>query len=387
MAHGLLQTWRPFLWSVNTMLPIPSKIPVGEFLDALRRKRWGWKFLLFWERLLIIAGLLALGTYAASVGHSRFYQAYDQWAFNQALKGEPFSIGGFLDHVVRFPSKEDPSPQAPPEVKQPGLPKPEPVFQEESPDRRGWSIKRVRAYEESLASHTIEPIARLEIPAIDLSVMVLEGTDELTLNRAVGRIEGTAMPGETGNFGVAGHRDGFFRGLKDLSNDDLVKVTTLSGVYQYRVDDIQIVKPSDLRVLKDSSSPTLTLVTCYPFYYVGDAPKRFIVKARLDAPGEASPAAPVQTASLATTMPRGNTTVRTPASQNSLARSRPTTRLNKTGSRKAAVKKGKTTQSIRKASSSKTVARQPFPKRLGRGVVKVVKSPFKLFKPRNRPTS
>src|SRR4029453_10378226 len=116
--------------------------------------------------------------------------------------------------------------------------------------------------------------------------------------------------GETGNVGIAGHRDSFFRGLKDLSRDDLVKVTTLSGVYQYRVEDIQIVKPTNLLVLKDSSSPTLTLVTCYPFYYVGDAPKRFIVKARLDSPAEAPLAVPVEAASLTTTGGRtGNTTV------------------------------------------------------------------------------
>jgi sortase A len=372
---------------------MPSKQSLRKFLDALWRKRWGWRFLLFSERFLIIAGILAVGTYAASKLHSSFYQAYDHWAFNQALKGESFSIGGFLGQLVDFSSKKDPSPQAPPAITQPDLPRQEPVFREEAPNKRGWSIKRVRAYETSVGSDAIEPIARLEIPAIDLSVMVLEGTDELTLNRAVGRIEGTALPGEPGNVGIAGHRDSFFRGLKDLSKDDLVRVTTLSGVYQYRVEDIEIVKPTTLRVLKDSSSPTLTLVTCYPFYYVGDAPKRFIVKARLDSPGETSPAASVQTASLIPSAPRGNTAVRSPERPGGAAslqvppKSRPSPRLNKAGSRKGGVKAGKSSQSIRRASSSKTVTRQSFPKRLGRGVVKVVKSPIKLFKPRNRPAS
>jgi sortase A len=367
---------------VNTLPPIPSKQSLREFLDALRRKRSGWRFLLLSERFLIIAGILALGTYAASALHSSFYQAYDHWAFNQALKGEPFSIGGFLGHLVHFPSRKDPSPQALPEVKQPGISPQAPVFQEEAPNQRGWSIKRVRAYEESVGSDTIEPIARLEIPAIDLSVMVLEGTDELTLNRAVGRIEGTAIPGEPGNFGIAGHRDSFFRGLKDLTKDDLVTVTTLSGEFQYRVDDIQIVKPTDLRVLKDSSSPTLTLVTCYPFYYVGDAPKRFIVKARLDSPAETPLTAPVQAASLTTGAHQGDKTVRTPPRATSLqipAKSRPASRLNKAGSRKAGVKASKS------SSARRTVTRQPFPKRLGRGVVNVVKSPLKLFKPRTPP--
>jgi sortase A len=372
---------------------IPSKQSLRESLDALWRKRWGWRFLLFWERFLIIAGILAVGTYGASKLHSSFYQAYDHWAFNQALKGESFSIGGFLGHLVNLSSKKDPSPQAPPAIKQPDFPNQEPAFQEEAPKQRGWSIKRVRAYQESVASDSIEPIARLEIPAIDLSVMVLEGTDELTLNRAVGRIEGTALPGEPGNVGIAGHRDSFFRGLKDLSRDDPITVTTLNGVHQYRVKDIQIVKPTDLRVLKDSSSPTLTLVTCYPFYYVGDAPKRFIVKAHLDSPGETSPAASVQTASLIATAPRGNTALRTPerpagaASLQVPPKSRPQSRLNKAGSRKGGVKAGKSSQSIRRASSSKTVTRPSFPTRLGRGVVKTVKSPLKLFKPRNRPTS
>src|SRR5262245_47237830 len=365
------------------MVRTPSKQSLREFLDVLRRKRPGWRFLLFWERFLLIAGILALGTYAASALHSSFYQAYDHWAFNQALKGEASSIGGFLGHLA-LPSKKDPAPQALPDI-QPRLPERGPVFQEEAPNQRGWSIKRVRAYEESISSYTIEPIARLEIPAIDLSVMVLEGTDELTLNRGVGRIEGTAMPGEPGNFGIAGHRDGFFRGLKDLSKDDLVTVTTLSGVYQYRVDDIQIVKPSDLRVLKDASSPTLTLVTCYPFYYVGDAPKRFIVKARLDSPAETPLAASVEAVSLTAAGGIGNATVRTPAGAASLrvpARSQPATHLNKGGSRKVGVKARKSSLSARR-----TGTRQPFSKRVGRGVVNVVKSPLKLFKPRNRPAS
>ena len=370
-----------------TMPGIPFKL--SQYIDLRIHRPWGWRFLLLWERLLIIAGVLALGTYGAAKVHSKFYQAYDHWAFSQALKGEPFSLGRFLGHLVHLPSNQDSSPPAA-EVGEPGTARPEPVFREEAADQRGWSVKRVRAYEKSLGSDSLEPIGRLDIPTIDLSVLVLEGTDELTLNRAVGRIEGTAMPGEAGNLGIAGHRDGFFRGLKNLSKDDRVTLTTLSGVYQYRVDDIQVVKPNDLHVLKRSSFPTLTLVTCYPFYYLGDAPKRFIVKARLDSPDEANPIAPVQTASLVTAAPRGLPLVRRSekpavASVRAPARAGPASRLKASGKSGAKARTGAAPGS--RASAHQTAAPQSFSKRLGRGLVKAVKSPFKRLKPRNRPPS
>ena len=388
MEHRLHH--RSCSWSMTTMPGIPFKL--GQYIDLRVRRPWGWRFLLFWEGLLIIAGVFALGTYGAAKLHSKFYQAYDHWAFSQALNGEPFSLGRFLGHLVDLPSNQDSPPPAA-DVGKPGAPRPEPVFREEAPDQRGWSVKRVRAYEKSLVSDSLEPIGRLDIPAIDLSVLVLEGTDELTLNRAVGRIEGTVMPGEPGNLGIAGHRDGFFRGLKDLSKYDRVTLTTLNGIYQYRVDDIQVVKPNDLHVLKRSSYPTLTLVTCYPFHYLGDAPKRFIVKARLDSPDEANPVAAVQTASLVTAAPSGLPQVRAsekPAAEASVrapARVRPSSRLKATASRTSGLKARKGAMPGSRVSAHTTTARQSFPKRLGRGVVKAVKSPFKLLKPRNRPQS
>jgi len=124
-------------------------------------------------------------------------------------------------------------------------------------------------------------LALLTIPKISLAVPVMEGTDRLTLNYAVGRISGTARPGEQGNIGIAGHRDTFFRGLKDVSMGDSLQLQSSGETAIYIVDRIRIVNPEDVGVLKPRSLPTLTLVTCYPFYFVGNAPKRYIVSATL----------------------------------------------------------------------------------------------------------
>lgn len=148
-------------------------------------------------------------------------------------------------------------------------------------DFGSWGGNRIRAYAESLSSPTGAPIAVVQIPKIHLTVPLLDGTDALTLNRAVGRIAGTAWPGEEGNIGIAGHRDGFFRGLKDINAGDAIELRTRNGTDQYVVDDIQIVTPDNVDVLRPRSTPSLTLVTCYPFYFVGSAPKRYVVTASL----------------------------------------------------------------------------------------------------------
>ena len=142
-----------------------------------------------------------------------------------------------------------------------------------------WSPKRILAYEESLRAQVQPPLALLRIASIGLEVPVLDGTDDFTLNRAVGRIAGTARPGEFGNVGIAGHRDGFFRGLKDVRPGDPIELETLTGSQTYVVADIRIVSPDDVSVLEPANGPVLTLVTCYPFYFVGDAPQRYIVRA------------------------------------------------------------------------------------------------------------
>lgn len=144
-----------------------------------------------------------------------------------------------------------------------------------------WSPNRVQDYENSLQVDFSAPQALLRIPAIDLEVPVLDGIDELTLNRAVGRIPGTARPDGLGNVGIAGHRDGFFRGLKDITVGDDIELVTWRQRMRYEVKEIRIVEKHDLTVLTESNDSMVTLVTCYPFYYVGHAPKRYIVKAAL----------------------------------------------------------------------------------------------------------
>jgi len=110
---------------------------------------------------------------------------------------------------------------------------------------------------------------------------LLDGTGALTLNHAVGRIAGTAWPGESGNIGIAGHRDSFFRGLRDVRVGDAIELETPTATNIYIVDQTQIVTPDAVDVLLPRSTPSLTLVTCYPFYFVGSAPQRFIVSASL----------------------------------------------------------------------------------------------------------
>jgi len=123
-------------------------------------------------------------------------------------------------------------------------------------------------------------IGRLEIPRLLLSDVVVEGIDKTTLRRAVGHIPGTALPGHPGNVGLAGHRDTFFRSLKDLKIDDEVELSTLAGNFKYEVESLRVVDPENVGVLAQSGHNVLTLVTCYPFYYVGPAPMRWIVRAR-----------------------------------------------------------------------------------------------------------
>jgi sortase A len=142
-----------------------------------------------------------------------------------------------------------------------------------------WSEGRIDAYRDTPVDQDRVPLAVLRIPGIDLEVPVFDGTDELTLNRAVGRIAGTARPGEAGNLGIAGHRDGFFRGLKDVSIGDEIELQTLTGTQRYAVTEITVTTPSDVEVLDPTDDPSITLVTCYPFYFVGSAPQRYIVRA------------------------------------------------------------------------------------------------------------
>jgi sortase A len=122
-------------------------------------------------------------------------------------------------------------------------------------------------------------IGRIEISRLGLSAIVVEGIDKHTLRRAVGHIPGTALPGRSGNTGIAGHRDTFFRPLQDIQVDDIITLTTPWGEYRYRVVFSRVVSPEDVAVLHPTGNEVLTLVTCHPFYFVGPAPNRFIVRA------------------------------------------------------------------------------------------------------------
>jgi sortase A len=123
-------------------------------------------------------------------------------------------------------------------------------------------------------------IGRLIIPRLSLRAIVREGTSSSTLSLAAGHIPGTALPGARGNIAVAGHRDTLFRGLKDIQPGDVIELETFGGRLEYRVRSTDIVKPEDVGVLQPGRENELTLVTCFPFYYIGSAPYRFIVKAR-----------------------------------------------------------------------------------------------------------
>lgn len=128
----------------------------------------------------------------------------------------------------------------------------------------------------------IEPnglIGRIDIQRLGVSVVVVEGTEARTLTRAAGHIAGTALPGQLGNVGIAGHRDTFFRALREIHREDIITLTTPRGEYHYRVVSTKVVDPFDVSVLNSNGGELLTLITCYPFYFVGPAPDRFVVRA------------------------------------------------------------------------------------------------------------
>jgi sortase A len=205
-------------------------------------------------RFLLLMGAVLIGVYVVARIHAEVMSRAALRQFSEAERKEP------------APSN---APEAPPGAKH-------------SIDFSLWSMKRITGYEESLSKQFAPPLAVLEIPKIGLEVPVFDGTDDVTLNRGVGRITGTARPGQGGNVGIAGHRDGFFRGLKDVVVGDRIELQTLTRTETYQVDQIQIVKPTDVQVLEDRGVPTLTLVTCYPFYFIGNAPQRYIVRATAD---------------------------------------------------------------------------------------------------------
>jgi len=147
------------------------------------------------------------------------------------------------------------------------------------PNFVSWSEQRIHQYADSLSKHVAPPLAVIRIDRVHVEAPVLEGTDDLTLNRGIGHIAGTALFGQNGNIGLAGHRDGFFRGLKNIRVGDRIDLEEPGRTETYIVERLEIVEPENVSVLRSRGKPALTLVTCYPFYFIGAAPRRFIVHA------------------------------------------------------------------------------------------------------------
>lgn len=211
---------------------------------------------LFGERLLLAAGATLLVIVAAALVHRWMFSRLALVEFDQAQSA-----------LVQKEPKQG--------TDEPGG---------EAVDFSLWSEKRTRAYRESLLIKKDSPLGVLRIDRLRIRVPVFEGTDELVLNRGAGWIAGTARPGDAGNsnIGIAGHRDGFFRAFKDIEVGDPIELATPGVVSLYKVSRIEIVTPKDVEVLRPRGAPSLTLVTCYPFYFIGDAPQRFIVHATLN---------------------------------------------------------------------------------------------------------
>ena len=250
---------------------------------------WSGARLSLFERWSLVLGACFLVLYGGVRLQARFSQAIESNAFDRerhARAQERLYLGSLpgeeseRPHDGGAPPGDDPAGPPGESVRRAeALYAPEPALDERL--RSEWSPRRRKAYEQSLTHDGVLPLGRLEIPAIELSVMVLPGTDEWTLNRAVGHIDGTSLPGEPGNVAIAGHRDGFFRGLRLLETGSRISLTTLDGTYEYIVQDTRVVDPSQVEVLRPSRKPTLTLVTCYPFFHVGSAPQRYIIRATL----------------------------------------------------------------------------------------------------------
>jgi len=248
-------------------------------IGSLRNRKSKWLKRL--QLLLAVSGILALLFYVGAQLYSSAYQAYAAYAFEVQLQGREPSLKGFCAHLLHRSEPANEPVYSKKLVRGDELLRTMIYAPEIASRSNGWSAARLRAYERAAAPSSGDILGRLEIPSLNLSVMLLEGTGAWTLNRAVGHIEGTALPGQPGNLGVAGHRDGFFRCLKNITQNATVTLTTLKGRFYYRVNSVRIVKPKDVKILTSTGKPILTLVTCYPFYYVGNAPKRYVVTAEM----------------------------------------------------------------------------------------------------------
>ena len=217
----------------------------------LRRAEW----------FFLLAGLIAIDCYVWVNTNAVLYQSYEDWAFDQTLRGLKPSVGAFVVDELH------------------ALVRSERGREVENEGENAKSTEQPRPITPGSPLRPSMLIGRIQIPRLNVAAMVREGADTGTLSRAVGHIPGTALPGAPGNVGLAGHRDTFFRALSKIKKHDVINFTTVEGNFRYQVESTTIVGPRDVGVLAASDRDTLTLVTCYPFYYIGSAPKRFIVRA------------------------------------------------------------------------------------------------------------
>jgi len=214
---------------------------------------------------------VCLGYVALDYGGASIFQSYQSWRFDRMIEHQPPSqrsvLMRWIDRALSVVSG-----QRSVTLQSATLQTPTP--HDILPDLAGRSsVPPVP----SLPMGAL--VGRMEIPKLGISVMVLEGDGEGVLQKAVGHVPATAFPGGAGNVVIAGHRDTFFRALRNIHKDDEITFTTTQGIYHYQVGSIDKVGPQDVQVLRALGRPTLTLITCYPFYYVGPAPRRFVVQA------------------------------------------------------------------------------------------------------------
>lgn len=209
------------------------------------------------KTLFLWLGLGCLSYCIYITGMERLNQSYDNWVFEKHISGnQDTAVAGYLrEHsplgfLVKDASKTP-------------------------------SLQSTSSSQPSAAIQSNAVLGRLEISRLNLSAMVREGVDTHTLSESVGHVPSTPLPGHSGNFALAAHRDTLFRALKDIKRDDFITFQSQKQTFTYRVQDTHIVKPTDVSVLSSDGREMLTLITCYPFYYVGSAPERFIVRARL----------------------------------------------------------------------------------------------------------
>lgn len=232
--------------------------------------------------VLLVLGILTTGYYCYSLANERVYQAYENWSFDQQIAGRSeVTFADYLREQTPFGFLVGQKKVSPVEA-----------TARESPRSQPETVRPVHG----------SILGRVEISRLNISAMVREGVDTATLSRAVGHVPSTALAGQSGNFAIAAHRDTLFRALKNIQIGDEVEFQSPTGKYAYRVIATQIVRPSDVSVLRADGGPRLlqevanhpsrllTMITCYPFNYIGSAPQRFIVQAaQLD-----EPPAPVQ---------------------------------------------------------------------------------------------